>query len=124
MFATGHHTEFGKTAALSRDVPASPLAAATGNDANGSRADVIAVVMGLIFFAYGLSIGRSLWVNIVFMLGIIVANVPEGLLPTFTLSHFPWPACGWPRSRCWSRVWKQLSRSGPCTLSVPTRREH
>jgi len=27
-----------------------------------------------------------LWVNIVFMLGIIVANVPEGLLPTLTLA--------------------------------------
>lgn len=30
--------------------------------------------------------GRSLWVNVVFMLGIIVANVSEGLLPTFTLA--------------------------------------
>ena len=28
----------------------------------------------------------SLWINLVFMMGIIVANVPEGLLPTFTLA--------------------------------------
>ena len=47
---------------------------------------VIAIVMGVFFFAYGVATGRSLWINIVFMLGIIVANVPEGLLPTVTLS--------------------------------------
>ena len=47
---------------------------------------VIAVTMGVSFFLYGLLSGRSLWVNLVFMMGIIVANVPEGLLPTFTLS--------------------------------------
>jgi sodium/potassium-transporting ATPase subunit alpha len=42
--------------------------------------------MGTIFFVYGVISGRSLWVNLVFMMGIIVANVPEGLLPTLTLS--------------------------------------
>ena len=46
----------------------------------------IAVTMGVAFFAYGMFAGRPLWINLVFMLGIIVANVPEGLLPTFTLS--------------------------------------
>ena len=40
----------------------------------------------LSFFLYGMFSGRSLWVNLVFMMGIIVANVPEGLLPTFTLA--------------------------------------
>jgi sodium/potassium-transporting ATPase subunit alpha len=47
---------------------------------------LIAVSMGFSFFLYGVFSGRSLWVNLVFMMGIIVANVPEGLLPTFTLS--------------------------------------
>ena len=47
---------------------------------------LIAVTMGVVFFIYGLLADRSLWVNLVFMMGIIVANVPEGLLPTFTLS--------------------------------------
>ena len=47
---------------------------------------VVAVMVGDAFFAYGLAIGRPLWVNVVFMLGIIVANVPEGLLPTLTLA--------------------------------------
>ena len=46
----------------------------------------IAVSLGVAFFAYGVASGRPLWVNLVFMLGIIVANVPEGLLPTLTLA--------------------------------------
>jgi len=86
VFATGHRTEFGKIAVLSRDVrrPPSPIERETTRMIRVLT--VIAVVMGLLFFAYGVAAGRSLWVNIVFMLGIIVANVPEGLLPTFTLA--------------------------------------
>jgi sodium/potassium-transporting ATPase subunit alpha len=86
VFATGHRTEFGKIAALSRDIrrPLSPLARETSRMVR--ILTVVAVTMGLLFFAYGIATGRSLWINIVFMLGIIVANVPEGLLPTMTLA--------------------------------------
>ena len=86
VFATGHRTELGKIAALSRDVrrPLSPLQRETNRMVRVLT--LIAVAMGILFFAYGVASGRSLWVNIVFMLGIIVANVPEGLLPTFTLA--------------------------------------
>lgn len=86
VFATGHRTEFGKIAALSRDVrrPPSPLERETNRMIRVLT--LVAVVMGVLFFAYGVATGRSLWVNVVFMLGIIVANVPEGLLPTLTLA--------------------------------------
>lgn len=86
VFATGHETEFGKIAAMSRDIkrPLSPLQRETARLVR--LLTIIAVVMGLAFFVYGIAEGRPLWVNIVFMLGIIVANVPEGLLPTFTLA--------------------------------------
>jgi sodium/potassium-transporting ATPase subunit alpha len=86
VYATGHGAEFGKIAALSRDVrkPLSPLQRETNRMVRVLT--VIALVMGLLFFAVGVATGRSLWVNIVFMLGIIVANVPEGLLPTLTLA--------------------------------------
>lgn len=86
VFATGVRTEFGKIATLSQEVPRipSPLERETGRMVR--ILTVIAVVMGLAFFAYGVFSGRSVWVNLVFMIGIIVANVPEGLLPTFTLS--------------------------------------
>ncbi len=86
VFATGFRSQFGRIALLSRDIPrtVSPLEAETGHMVRVLT--IIAVTMGLVFFAYGVASGRSLWVNLVFMMGIIVANVPEGLLPTFTLS--------------------------------------
>ncbi len=86
VFATGLRTEFGKVAHLSQAIKrqASPLERETAHMVRVLT--VIAVLMGLGFFAYGVARGRPLWVNLVFMMGIIVANVPEGLLPTFTLS--------------------------------------
>jgi sodium/potassium-transporting ATPase subunit alpha len=86
VFATGERTQFGQVAALSRDIrrPPSPLERKTAHMVRVLT--VIAVAMGGTFFLYGVFKGESLWINLVFMLGIIVANVPEGLLPTFTLS--------------------------------------
>ena len=86
VFATGERTQFGQVAALSRDIarPPSPLERKTAHMVRVLT--VIAVAMGGTFFLYGVFTGESLWINLVFMLGIIVANVPEGLLPTFTLS--------------------------------------
>ena len=86
VFATGRRTEFGKIAALSQEIrrPPSPLEREIKRMVRILTG--IAVFLGAAFFAYGVASGRPLWVNVVFMLGIIVANVPEGLLPTFTLA--------------------------------------
>jgi sodium/potassium-transporting ATPase subunit alpha len=86
VFATGFRSQFGRIAMLSRDIKrmVSPLERETAHMVRVLT--IIAVAMGLVFFAYGVATERSLWVNLVFMMGIIVANVPEGLLPTFTLS--------------------------------------
>ena len=86
VFATGRRTEFGKVAAMSVEIrrPKTPLERETSRMVR--TLTVVAVAMGVLFFAYGVATGRSIWVNLVFMLGIIVANVPEGLLPTFTLA--------------------------------------
>jgi len=43
-------------------------------------------VDALYFFLIGLTIPLSFTQNLLFAIGIIVANVPEGLLPTVTLS--------------------------------------
>lgn len=85
-FATGERTQFGRVAVLSREIPrpASPLQRQIAHMLRVLT--VIAVTMGVAFFVYGMLAGRPLWMNLVFMLGIIVANVPEGLLPTLTLS--------------------------------------
>jgi len=86
VYATGRHTEFGKIAALSVQVrrPPTPLEREVSRMIRILTG--VAVVLGVAFFVYGLASGRPLWINIVFMLGIIVANVPEGLLPTLTLA--------------------------------------
>jgi len=39
-----------------------------------------------VFFLVGQALGLPFWENLLFTIGIIVANVPEGLLPTVTLS--------------------------------------
>ena len=46
----------------------------------------LALAFGMIFFFIGRAIGLSFWENFIFAIGIIVANVPEGLLPTVTLA--------------------------------------
>jgi len=45
----------------------------------------IAFALGVSFFLVGLSMGTDHITNLVFMIGIIVANVPEGLLATVTV---------------------------------------
>jgi len=46
----------------------------------------VAFTLGLIFFIFGIIYGYDYIVNLVFAIGIIVANVPEGLLATVTVS--------------------------------------
>ncbi|KXJ20388.1 Sodium/potassium-transporting ATPase subunit alpha-2 [Exaiptasia diaphana] len=45
----------------------------------------VAVVLGLTFFAISLGLQYSLLESVIFLIGIIVANVPEGLLATVTV---------------------------------------
>lgn len=86
VFATGMRTEFGKIAHLTQaaDKTASHLQMEI---ARLSRlVAVFATGLGLVFFLIGTLIGLPFWTNLMFAIGIIVANVPEGLLPTVTLS--------------------------------------
>ncbi len=46
----------------------------------------IAFVLGVLFFALSIMLGHSFIGSLIFAIGIIVANVPEGLLPTVTLA--------------------------------------
>jgi sodium/potassium-transporting ATPase subunit alpha len=86
VFATGLRTEFGKLAYLSQAIQRSPSHLERQIAHMTKVLTVVAVGLGGAFFIYGVLSGRSLWINLVFMMGIIVANVPEGLLPTFTLA--------------------------------------
>ncbi|HSR63027.1 MAG TPA: HAD-IC family P-type ATPase [Gammaproteobacteria bacterium] len=46
----------------------------------------IAIFLGVLFFIVSVAIGKGEIGSLIFDIGIIVANVPEGLLPTVTLS--------------------------------------
>ncbi len=86
VFATGMRTEFGKIAHLtqSADKTASHLQQEIAR--LSKLVALFATGLGLVFFAVGALIGLPFWANLMFAIGIIVANVPEGLLPTVTLS--------------------------------------
>jgi sodium/potassium-transporting ATPase subunit alpha len=86
VFATGMHSEFGKIAHLTQTIGAttSPLQREIASLSH--MVAVFACALGVIFFFIGQAIGLSFSSNLLFAIGIIVANVPEGLLPTVTLS--------------------------------------
>jgi sodium/potassium-transporting ATPase subunit alpha len=86
VFATGMQTEFGKIARLSTSVETglSPLQKEIAKVTHVVA--LLSVAMGGAFFAIGVSMGLSFWTSAIFGIGIIVANVPEGLLPTVTLA--------------------------------------
>jgi len=86
VYATGMHTEFGRIAHLTQTAGAasSPL---QREIARLSRiVAALATGMGVALFFVGEAMGLPTWQNLLFAIGIIVANVPEGLLPTVTLS--------------------------------------
>jgi P-type E1-E2 ATPase len=86
VFATGMHTAFGRIAHLTQttaDLP-SPLQHEIVKLSRLIAA--LAVAIGVVVFVIGRFIGLSTSVSLVFAIGIIVANVPEGLLPTVTLA--------------------------------------
>ncbi len=86
VFATGMQTEFGKIARLSTSVETglSPLQKEIAKVTHVVA--ILSVAMGGVFFVIGVSMGLGFWISAIFGIGIIVANVPEGLLPTVTLA--------------------------------------
>jgi calcium-translocating P-type ATPase len=86
VFATGMQTQFGKIAYLTQTA---------GQDASPLRMEIehlsrwigiLAVLIGVLFFVVGRLSGVPFWNAFIFAIGIIVAMVPEGLLPTLTLA--------------------------------------
>jgi calcium-translocating P-type ATPase len=87
VYGTGMHTQLGRIAALSQTVVEedSPLQRQVNKAAQLIAA--VAVGLGVAFFVVGhLIAGLSLADAGVFSIGLLVANVPEGLLPTITLA--------------------------------------
>jgi magnesium-transporting ATPase (P-type) len=87
VFATGMESEFGKIARLTQSV---------GDDLSPLQKEMmyatkivtlIAVAAGVVFFILGVMFGVLNWLEgFIFAMGMIVAFVPEGMLPTVTLA--------------------------------------
>ncbi|MFI8852946.1 cation-transporting P-type ATPase [Streptomyces sp. 891-h] len=86
VFATGRHTELGRIAALSQRTrrEGSPLERQVKRVAWLIAA--VAVGMGAVLLLIGTASGLPLEDALTFAIGLLVANVPEGLLPTITLA--------------------------------------
>ncbi len=86
VFATGMSTEFGRIAHLTSAVE-SGLSPLQKEIARTTRIiAVLATIIGSSFFIIGHFMGRVFWDNFIFAIGVIVALVPEGMLPTVTLA--------------------------------------
>ena len=86
VYATGMHTEFGRIAHLTQTVGTGPSPLQREIARLSRIVAALATGMGVVLFFIGQAMGLPTWENLLFAIGIIVANVPEGLLPTVTLS--------------------------------------
>ena len=86
VFATGMHTEFGRIAHLTQSADRQASHLQQEITRLSRLVAVFATATGLVFFIVGQLLGFPFWANLTFTIGIIVANVPEGLLPTVTLA--------------------------------------
>jgi calcium-translocating P-type ATPase len=87
VVATGMQTELGRIAALSERVEAEPSPLEREVRRVAWLIATVAVVAGLAFLPVGwLAAGLPVGDAVKFAIGLIVANVPEGLLPTITLA--------------------------------------
>jgi calcium-translocating P-type ATPase len=87
VYSTGTETEFGQVAHLTAGTQRSASTLERQVARIVHTISTIAIAMGLLAFALSLVfVGMTPLESLVFAIGIIVANVPEGLLPTVTLA--------------------------------------
>ncbi len=86
VYGTGMNTQIGKIVKLTKETKkiSSPLHKELNHFIK--IISKIAIILGVVFFLISLILGNKATASLVFAIGIIVANVPEGLLPTVTLS--------------------------------------
>jgi potassium/sodium efflux P-type ATPase len=87
VYATGMNTEFGKIAGLTQTLKEelSPLQKEMNKLTR--TVSILAISIGVVFFLLSIVlVGTELAVAFIFAMGMIVAFIPEGLLPTVTLS--------------------------------------
>jgi len=86
VYGTGKETEFGKIASLATETR-KRLTPMQHEIIRITRLlTIAALIVGGVFFVLGYVFGKGLLIAAIFALSLIVANVPEGMLPTITLS--------------------------------------
>jgi sodium/potassium-transporting ATPase subunit alpha len=86
VYATGRHTEFGKIAMLTKEVEKRLTPMQLEIIRITRILTLAALLVGGVFFILGILSGQGYLIAAIFALSLIVANVPEGMLPTITLS--------------------------------------
>jgi magnesium-transporting ATPase (P-type) len=87
VYAIGNETEIGKVSKLAQVIEAGKSTLDIQINKVVKLITVIALVMGLASFAVTVFVSDMTWqLGFTFALGIIIANIPEGLLPTVNLS--------------------------------------
>ncbi|MBN2782994.1 MAG: cation-transporting P-type ATPase [Campylobacterales bacterium] len=86
VVATGMATEFGKIATLTSNIEKGLTPLEREIVSMTKILTILALIAGVVFFFLGYFSGKGFLISAIFALSLIVANVPEGLLPTITLS--------------------------------------
>ncbi|MFC2136268.1 cation-translocating P-type ATPase, partial [Bacteroidota bacterium] len=86
VYATGMNTQIGRIAQLTKETKkvVTPIRKELNHFIK--IISIIAIILGVVFFFLSIALGHRLVGSLIFSIGIIVANVPEGLLPTVTLA--------------------------------------
>ncbi|XP_068918976.1 sodium/potassium-transporting ATPase subunit alpha-2-like [Petaurus breviceps papuanus] len=85
VIATGDHTVMGRIASLTTVLEPGKTPIATEIEHFIHLITAVAIFLGISFFFLSLLLGYSWLQAVIFLIGIIVANVPEGLLATVTV---------------------------------------
>jgi len=86
IFSTGSDTQIGKLSLLTEETVSVETPIRKELNRFVKIISAIAIFLGIVFFIAGFLIQDTFLANLIFAIGIIVANVPEGLLPTVTLA--------------------------------------
>jgi magnesium-transporting ATPase (P-type) len=86
VFRTGDSTVIGRIANLATVAETTQTPLSIEIEHFIKLISYIAIALGVLFFILGVSFGYKIVDNLIFAIGIIVANVPEGLLATVTVS--------------------------------------
>jgi sodium/potassium-transporting ATPase subunit alpha len=86
VYATGMNTQIGRIVQLTKETPQVETPIRKELKRFIRIISGIAIGLGVLFFALSAFLGNPFLGSLIFAIGIIVANVPEGLLPTVTLA--------------------------------------